>query len=260
MTSQIIGISRAEIHLWLASDRLDLASGAVSRSLMAPDEKRQEQRFHFQADRDRYLATRALVRRVLSKYEPLHPADWVFSRNAYGRPEIDVGRVGIRDLSFNISHTTGLIILAVTKGRAVGVDVESIRREKDLLDVAKQILSPAELQELIKVPAEYQVDQFLRNWTLKEAYVKARGMGVSIPLQKVGFRLDRSGGIDLEIAPELADDPNHWQCWQIRPANGYVLALCAERIEDLTTAIIARRIDSFDVDETVPLRIDFASV
>lgn len=189
----------------------------------------------------------------------MHPADWVFSQNAYGRPEIDAMRTGIRDLFFNVSHTTGLIVLAVATGRAVGVDVENTQRDKDLLDVTKQVLSPEELQDLVKVPGELKVERFLQYWTLKEAYIKARGKGVSIPLEKLGFRFDQSGTIDLEIAPELADAPCRWQCWQFRPEDGYLIALCAERIEHIPTGIVARRMTSSGVDEIIPVQVDRVS-
>lgn len=256
----MIGISAAEIHLWFANDRIDSETAAACRAVMTEDERQQEQRFHFQRDRDRHVVTRALVRKVLSRYESLHPADWVFSKNAYGRPEIDLASPGISDLFFNISHTDGLIVVAIARGRAVGVDVESIRADRDLLDVAKQVFSPAEFEELFRLPAECQLDRFFQLWTLKESYIKARGMGVSIPLQKFGFRLDQNGTIDLEIAAELADDARRWQCWQFRPADGYLLALCAERSGQVSPAIIARRTASFDPDDTAGLQADRVSL
>lgn len=253
----MIGISPAEIHVWLASDGLDVEAGAVCERILSSDEIEQARRFHFQKDRSRYLATRVFVRRVLSRYEPFNPADWVFLKNPYGRPEIDAGKMGIRDLFFNLSHSAGLIVVAVSKGRAVGVDLEHVSRREDLLRLAQQHFAPAEHTDFGRTPIELCPDRFFQFWTLKEAYIKARGMGVSIPLARFGFRLDRCGAIDLEIAPELGDDPRRWQCWQFCPANGYIVALCAERVPH--TSIIARRMVSSDLDYIFPLQFDRVS-
>ena len=118
----IIPLTSAEIHLWLASyDEIDDERLlAAYRELLNPVEKEQEPRFYFARDRRRYLVTRALVRTVLSRYVAIDPRDWIFSTNAYGRPEIANPRASDAGLSFNISHTHSLIVLGVTKQRALG--------------------------------------------------------------------------------------------------------------------------------------------
>jgi 4'-phosphopantetheinyl transferase len=131
--------------------------------------------------------------------------------------------------------------------------VENTFARENLLDIAQQIFSTTELAELAKVPPEHQADRFFQYWTFKESYVKARGRGVSIPLQKLSFLLERNGFVDLEIAPELSDDPSRWQLWQIRPAPGYVLAICAERVQQLSPTILARRAASLDIEEVIPV-------
>jgi 4'-phosphopantetheinyl transferase len=172
-----IALSRAEIHLWLTGEQLDLEKVVRCRCLLSFEEKQREVRFHFEKDRTRYLVTRALVRSVLSRYEVVDPADWVFLSNAYGRPEIDVSMAQGRDLCFSVSHTAGLIVLGVTRGRALGVDVENLRSLEGLVDIAKQVFATTELAELADLPAERQLDRFFQYWTLKEAYIKARGTG-----------------------------------------------------------------------------------
>ena len=249
-----IGLPRDEIHLWLTFDHIDRERAFGYRLLLNSDERRQEQRFHFEKDRNRYLITRALVRAVLSRYQSIDPRAWVFSTNSYGRPEIDAEGKGAADLCFNVSHTAGFIVLGVTRGRALGVDVENISARDNPLDVAGQVFAAAELAELGRLPRERQLDRFFQYWTLKESYIKARGMGVSIPLQKFSFRLERDGLVDLEIAPELGDDPKRWEFWQMRPAHEHVLAVCAQRTQELSPAILVRHATSLESEQVVPVR------
>lgn len=256
----LIGLSLDEIHLWLATDEIGGEQAIGYRKLLNADERQREQRFHFEKDRCRFLITRALVRTVLSRYEAVDPRDWVFIANAYGRPEIDVLRMGAADLCFNISHTAGLIVLGVTRGRALGVDVENLCARMNPIDLAKHVFSATEIATLGRLPAEQQLDRFFEYWTFKESYIKARGMGVSIPLDKFSIQLEQDGLVDLEIAPELRDDPRRWQFWQIRPGRTYVLALCAERVQNLSSAISMKKMVSMDREEIVPIQFSRISL
>ena len=251
---QSISLSPDDIHLWLASDQIDPEKAKSYRLLLNLDERQQEQRFHFEKDRNRYLVTRALVRAVLSKYQAVDPRAWVFSRNAYGRPEIDFRSMGAVDLCFNVSHTAGLIVLGVTRGRALGVDVENTTARGNPLDVAEHVFAATELAALARLSPEHRLDRFFQYWTFKESYIKARGMGISIPLQKFSFQLERDGFVDLEIAPELCDDAKRWQFWQMRPASEHMLAICAERTGKSSPAILVRHAISLESEQVVPVR------
>lgn len=256
----LIGLSQDEIHLWLATDELGGEEATGYRQLLSEDERRREQRFYFKKDRDRFLITRAFVRTVLSRYEAVDPGDWVFTANAYGCPKIDVLRTRATDLSFNISHTAGLIALGVTRGRALGIDVENLHTQTNPIEAAKLVFSATELAALARLPAEQQLDRFFEYWTFKESYIKARGMGVSIPLDEFSIQLEQDGLVDLEIAPELHDDPGRWQLWQIRPGCRYVLALCAERVPNLSSVISTRRMVRMDDGEVVPVQFSRISL
>ncbi|WKA26405.1 4'-phosphopantetheinyl transferase family protein [Bradyrhizobium roseum] len=254
----LIDLTRDEIHLWLAKDEIDCEQAIGYRKLLSADERERERRFHFEKDRVRFLITRTLVRTVLSRYEPVDPRDWVFTANAYGCPQIDVLRMGGADIGFNISHTAGLVVLGVTRGRAVGVDVEKMCARTNPLETA-HAFSAMELDCLSRLPAEQRLDRFFEYWTFKESYIKARGMGVSIPLDKVSVRLDRDGLVDFEVAPELDDDPRRWQFWQFRPGRAHILALCAERVPNGLSAILIRRMVSIGREEDVPIQFSRAS-
>ena len=254
-----MALSKAEIHLWLSGDRVDSDKAARCRSLLSVDEKQREARFVFERDRARHLLTRTLVRAVLSRYEAVDPADWVFSTTAYGRPEIAGSMARGRDLCFNVSHTAGLIVLGVTRGRALGIDVEYLQPLADLWGIAEHAFTPAEVAELAGLPAELRLARFFQHWTLKESYIKARGMGVSIPLQGFGVQLAQDGLAKLDIAPQLSDQSSRWQLWQTSPAPGYVLAICAERVQQQSPTIVARRLVVFDREEIIPLQFDRVS-
>lgn len=239
----IIPLAQNEIHLWFANyDEIDdERMHEAYRALFNEQEKRQELQFYFAKDRRRYLVTRALVRIVLSRYQSVSPKDWIFSTNAYGRPEIaNAGMSGAR-LSFNISHTHSLIVLGVTRGRALGVDVENICTRAVSIDIADRFFSPAEVAVLAGVPPSQQQARFFEYWTFKESYIKARGMGLSIPLDKFSFHYPHDGAVEIVIHPELKDDPARWQFWQFRPMPEYLVAICAERVDPQSPAIVVRR-------------------
>jgi 4'-phosphopantetheinyl transferase len=227
-----LALAPGEIHLWLAyyDEIADEHLHARYRRLLDTEELRQEPRFYFARDRCRYLVTRALVRTVLSRYLPVSAENWSFSANSYGRPHIANESVADTDVSFNISHTHSLIVLAVTRAGSVGVDVENCVGRKAPIDIADHYFAPDEVAALRAVPERHQQYRFYEYWTFKEAYIKARGMGLSLPLDKFSFHFPGDAGVELSIQPELADDASRWRLWQFRPRPEYLVALCTERI------------------------------
>lgn len=221
------------IDIWLVFYQQidDPALLAAMLALLNDAERAQQLRFHFADDRLRYLATRALVRTVLSRYAPIEPADWAFTPNEYGRPAIANDHPQARALSFNLSHTRGLIAMAVTRDRVLGVDVENLTTRQVSEGIAEHFFSPVEVAELSTVPPGRRQDRFFEYWTFKEAYIKARGMGLSIPLDRFSFHFPDEQRVALSIEPDLGDNAERWGFWQFRPAPGYLLALCAERLD-----------------------------
>jgi 4'-phosphopantetheinyl transferase len=239
----MIALTSGEIHLWLAdySEIEDQSLHAACRRLLNDVERAQEPRFYFARDRLRYLITRALLRTVLSRYAPVAPESWVFSTNAYGRPEI--ANVETRDaqLTFNLSHTHSLIVLGVTRSRALGVDVENVRAREVSIDIADRYFAPTEVTALAAVPRPQQQYRFFEYWTFKESYIKARGMGLSIPLDRFSFHYPSDRGVEITIDPELADEATRWQFWQLRPTPDYLVAICAERLGAQGPRLVVRK-------------------
>lgn len=198
------------------------------RPLLSQDENDRMARLIFERDRRAFLVTRALVRTTLSRYASVAPAEWRFIANVHGRPEILERPPGAPDLRFNISHTDGLIACAVTIGREVGVDVEHIHRRLSH-DVAGRFFAPAEVTDLRRLPAEDQERVFFDYWTLKEAYIKARGFGLALPLGDFAFKLQPPATPTIAFEPSLDDDASTWQFMQEWPTPQHRLGLAVRR-------------------------------
>jgi len=237
-------LAPGDIQLWL-TDYDDIADERLHqsyRALLSDEERRQEPRFYFQRDRRRYLVTRALVRTVLSKYLPARPESWRFSTNAYGRPEIANMAFAEANVLFNISHTHSLVVLGVTRSAALGVDVENVVARPVSIDIAGRYFSPVEVAALAKVSPHRQQYRFFEYWTFKESYIKARGMGLSLPLDQFSFHYPHDAAVSIQLDPELRDDESRWRFWQFQVQSKYIVAVCVERIRACAPCVTVRRI------------------
>ncbi len=217
-----------EVHLWIVlTKEINLNNTALIsayKALMTPEELAKSERFHFEKDRHQHIITRALVRTTLSRYANIDPTKWRFTKNQYGRPEIINSTQSLR---FNLSHTDGLIACAVVVKQDIGVDVENLKRKADSIDdIANRFFSDKEVQDLNTVPESQKRERFFDYWTLKESYIKARGMGLSLPLNQFSFHLRDNQPLRISFAPQqLQDDPNRWQFWLLQPTLQHKLAI-----------------------------------
>jgi 4'-phosphopantetheinyl transferase len=201
------------------------------RTWLSRNELDRMARLVFDRDRRRFLITRALVRTMLSRYARVAPAEWRFIANVHGRPEIFDRPSGAPDLRFNLSHTDGLIACAVTIGREVGIDVEHIERRLTH-DVPGRFFAPREVADLRALPEPEQRNVFFEYWTLKEAYSKARGFGLALPLGDFAFKLRPPAAPQIAFEPALKDDPATWQFYQDSPTPKHRLGLAVRRTGD----------------------------
>lgn len=210
-------MDKKPLHLWYAypEDLTEAATQACTR-LLSEDERAQWQTFRFDRHRREYLTTRALVRIALSHYHPLAPEAWRFQKNPYGKPTLDPD-CGLR---FNLSNSPGLVVCLIAQGTEVGVDAEPIERKEKIAELASEVLSPLEVAQLQTLRGPEKADRVLSLWTLKEAYVKARGMGLSLPLNKFSFLFGGVEGIHRELDPSLGTEPgSRWQFCLVEHAN-----------------------------------------
>lgn len=206
--------------------------------LMTEGERARCLRLVRDVDRRSFAITRALVRRSLSRYGPTAPADWRFVTNQHQCPFVEPAQAGTPPLQFNVSHTSGLVALAVTRGHRVGVDVERVSRVVDLA-VADRHFAPAEVRDLRGLPAEDQPVAFFDYWTLKEAYIKARGMGLALPLGAFAFTVQPPLAPAIAFEPGFDDRPSRWQFWQAWPTPQHRLSLAIEREgDDLAVVVV----------------------
>jgi 4'-phosphopantetheinyl transferase len=199
------------------------------RHILNASELGRQARFHFAKDRLRYLVTRTLVRTVLSRYASIAAKDLLFEENAYGRPSIVLPDAS-QSLSFNVSHTDGLIVLAVSRCGDVGVDVENMVTRDAALEIAPRFFAPTEAQALASLDAEEQRERFFEYWTFKESYIKARGMGLALPLDQFAFDYPSRDTVRLVTDRSIGDDAAKWSFWQLRPSAEFILALCTPRL------------------------------
>jgi len=253
-----LGLAPDEIHLWCArhEEIRDPDLVAAYRRLLSPDERSRQGRFHFDRDRHRFLVTRAMVRTVLSHYAPIPPEQWEFASSPHGRPHIanadaDADCAG---LTFNVSHTDGLIVLAVARAMRLGVDAESVSERTGILDIAAGSFAPDEVADLQALPADLRQLRFFEYWTLKESYIKARGEGLSIPLDQFGFSLPGERGIVLSTDPRQADIASTWRFQQFRLSPVHLLAVCSDIAPACTTIRAVVPLCSEQVLELRPTR------
>jgi len=250
-----LSLDRDEVHVWLTFPEEIREPTLLARchALLNPEEATQQKRYHFERHRHQYLITRAVIRTLLSRYDPRRaPADWRFVKNDYGRPQV-VAEQNADDLRFNLSHTDGLIACALTRGREVGVDCEDILRGGDLVAIADRYFSPSEVSDLHKVTPERQDFRFFDYWTLKESYIKARGMGLSIPLDQFSFHIEEdSAAIGLTVDPRQNDPAERWQFRQWWFQEKFKVSLCLEREPGVSFRTSLRKYAPFALDEPFP--------
>ena len=208
----MLTLARGQVDVWLARpvDGGQVADMWHVEALLDAEERAQLHRFVFARDRDLYLAAHIALRTRLSLYAETPPASWRFVKNRYGRPEIACSS-GASRLRFNLSHTRGLAAVAITLADDVGVDVENTRWREPPLEIADHYFAPAEVTELHARSLIDQRERFFDYWTLKEAYIKARGMGLALPLDKFAFQLVADGEPRITFDAALHDDPCAWQ-------------------------------------------------
>ncbi|MEA2897888.1 MAG: 4-phosphopantetheinyl transferase [Bradyrhizobium sp.] len=215
-----------EVHLWYT--RLEHVGSSCLlekyRRWMTPDERARYDRFRSPSAQRGFLVTRGLVRAVLSRYQETEPEAWKFRMGLFGKPEIEAPHIGA-GLRFNLSNADGLVACAVAIDRDIGVDVEAIDRPLRGLAIADRFFSPLEITALRSLPREQQREAFFEYWTLKESYIKARGLGLSIALDKFSFTLRRGAPATIAIDPVLEDDPARWRFLQLRPTNRHMIAV-----------------------------------
>ena len=222
-----VALGPDEIHLWRAS--LDVSRPGLERLAQTIDdgEVGRAARFRFPRDRERFVARRGLLRAILSLYTGVMPAQLRFSYSPLGKPELITGETETQ-VHFNVSHSRGLALYAVATLGEVGVDLE--RHNPDILGdgIAERFFARGEVSTLNSLPVDARLNAFFACWTRKEAYIKARGEGLSIDLNSFEVSLAPGQPAALLRTAGGPDETSRWTMLDIAPGPGYSGALCAE--------------------------------
>ena len=225
-------LDERELHVW----RVSLAAGDGPADLgwatLSPDERARARRFHFDHDRRRFVLARGALRRILARYVWREPAQLVIAYGEGGKPELADAR---RRVEFNLSHSDELALIAVGRHGALGIDVERARPVPDMDELARRFFAPGESATLAAVAPERRAEAFFACWTRKEAYVKARGEGLSMPL--ASFEVSLAPGEPARLVRTTGDaaGPPRWSLHDLRPQPGYIGALAGESGADRLT-------------------------
>ncbi|HEX5338151.1 MAG TPA: 4'-phosphopantetheinyl transferase superfamily protein [Gallionella sp.] len=246
-------IPSGEVHLWLCElgDAIPPDLHDKCEKLLSPDEVARMERFYFEKHRSHFLISHAFLRIVLSRYQGCSPASIAYSFNEYGKPflQADAGQSGI---SFNLSHTDGLACCAIAKDGDVGVDVECLDRLTKGDEIGKQFFAPEEFADMMAIDnEETRKERFLHLWLLKEAFIKAKGTGLSLPLDLFCFNFPGYGEIGVSFAPRLAESPEDWHFRLFHTTENHRAAIACKQASSHPDAPRHKtfRIFSFCIDE-----------
>ncbi len=220
-------LSEHEVHVWQAS--LNASSSLIQhlQQFLTEDEVARASHFAFERDRQHFIVAHGVLRAILSRYLCVDPGDLRFDANAYGKPSLDQPR-GEPRLHFNLAHSHELALYAFSYAREVGIDVEYLRAGFDFEELATYSFSPYEQSILRALPAPAKQEAFFRCWTRKEAYMKAKGKGLSIPLDLFDVSLGPGEPPALIHSREDPQEMVRWSFRDLDPCSGYASALVVE--------------------------------
>jgi len=216
---------RETLHLWTAriDDDMDPDWAAVHEQTLSVRERERYHRYHRDQDRQLFLVAHVMVRQVLSSYVDRQPDWWEFKTNRHGRPEIS-NRDSPPGLRFNLSHTRGYVAIVVHDDIDAGVDVERTDRIRNPRGLAERVFAEPEHAELMALEPDALDERFYELWTMKEAFIKAKGMGLAIPLDRFWFEADPDGGFTLKSEEPVERHPDFWYFTLRKPTPVHVVA------------------------------------
>jgi 4'-phosphopantetheinyl transferase len=223
-SSGYIDLGADEAHVWRVSLDQDAETIAKLATLLAQDERRRAMRYRRPVDRDRFIVGRGILRKIISAYLGIGPGELRFTYNEYGRPAVS-DEQNDRGLNFNLSHSAELALYAVTGGRVVGIDIEYMREDFATLEIAEHFFSRDEMAALKSLPADQRTAGFFNCWSRKEAFIKAKGMGVSYPLDRFTVSLAPGEAPALLKVDDDELEVARWRTYELKPGAGYAAAL-----------------------------------
>ena len=220
-------LEQNEVHVWQVALSQPPTFVLSLRDILVAEEIQRADRFVFPIHRQRFTVARGALRTILGLYLGQKPSDISFAYNRYGKPSI--GRTAdAAPIRFNLSHSAEHALCAITWNRDVGIDIEAMREIVDSDRMAARYFDPLENASYQKLPSGDKMEGFFARWTMKEAYIKARGEGLSIPLDQFTISTaPDSTGFHRVTSVDPHDD-ERWTIARLSPPTGYVAAIAVE--------------------------------
>lgn len=241
-TGHALPLSADEVHVWRG--RLVLRPGTAERiaQVLSPDELERARRFHFARDRERYISGRAQLRQLLGRYLDADPSQLVFAYGPYGKPILPESGI-----HFNLSHSGEIALAAVTRAGEIGVDLELADEDFARERIAEHFFSPGEVAALRALADELQPRAFLTCWTRKEAFIKARGDGLSLALDSFDVSLAPGQPAAILRTAWSKSDPTEWSLSDLSDVDaGYIAALAVRSSTAVT--VTCRELPGIDTE------------
>jgi len=222
-----VALESDEIHIWRASLRVEPSTLQSLHHTLSEEETKRAHKFHFEKDKVNFIAARGLLRNILSRYLDT-PADRLaFSSNTYGKPHL-ANEQKSNLLKFNMSHSGDLALYAIARAQEVGIDIEQWREHIAEEDIAERFFSSQEVTALRSLPKHLQKEAFFNCWTRKEAYIKAKGKGLSLPLKAFTVSLAPAEPASFIFEKDRPLDSTSWSLCSLDAGPGYSAALVVE--------------------------------
>jgi 4'-phosphopantetheinyl transferase len=220
---ETLTLQPAHVDVWRVRSNLPIKVRDRLETTLSEDEKSRAARFHFMADRERFISAHGCLRDVLSRYLPCEPDQFHFPTNSHGKPAVDGHKV-----EFNLSHSGDFTLIAIAQECRVGVDVERIRSGISSHVIAQQYFSASEFAELQSLPLKQRETAFFTCWTRKEAYIKAQGQGLSMPLESFDVSLIPNEPATLRATRPNSQEAARWTLHGLDVDPCYQAAVAAE--------------------------------
>ncbi|HSM54600.1 MAG TPA: 4'-phosphopantetheinyl transferase superfamily protein [Candidatus Sulfomarinibacteraceae bacterium] len=226
---QPLALDTDEVHVWRAALDLPHKQEQALWALLSDDEQERAARFHFERHRRRFIAARGLLRTTLARYLDCPPRPIRFRYGPQGKPALDhQDKAGeVAHIQFNVAHSADLALIAVTRDRRVGVDLEQRRPLSDAVQIAHRFFSPLEVAAVEAATGEQQLALFFQIWSRKEAFIKATGQGLSQPLADFDV-VDPAGAPTpfVRLSPIILTP--RWRILDLHPHPDFAAAVVAE--------------------------------
>lgn len=242
MTNHAQNLTHTKVWYLAPESIEDIATRERLSHWLSVEERDRMQKFHAPRHRHTYLVAHALVRGALARELGCDPQALIFQTNAFGKPSL-VLPAASEKLDFNLSHTEGMCVVALSRFSRVGCDVESLNQPGLEVDIARNFFTPEESQEILMHPPAQQVGRLLTYWTLKEAYIKAEGQGLSMGLDTFYFSLKDNQPPRLMLKSGAQQPSADWQFKQIMISDHYLFSLALEPRHDMDVDIEIKKAD-----------------